>query len=245
MTNLSATSFFFPNCCSVIDRQHLCHLKTPCCDGWDIQGQSLSCGFKAFSCTTLLPGLVLAFAWQPFSSLHLRLAPFLGSSIVLQFQKLVVKILKEYCAWFCQAVWLNLFLLLYCFVNLISKSASWGEGCCIIVENSIRTEVVVQPWIVSLHKRLFPEWVKVERDIKLQGRVLMKMINPNQDKVKRLLLLQLDAQVPDEFKQPSPNRRIRNWEWYTLCSLCSQSKFQSSSTKSSFIYCWQHCQTST
>jgi hypothetical protein len=32
------------------------------------------------------PVLVLAFAWQLFSSLHLRLPPFLGSSIVLQFQ---------------------------------------------------------------------------------------------------------------------------------------------------------------
>jgi hypothetical protein len=30
--------------------------------------------------------LLLAFAWQLFSSLHLRLAPFLGSSIVLQLQ---------------------------------------------------------------------------------------------------------------------------------------------------------------
>jgi hypothetical protein len=29
---------------------------------------------------------VLTFAWQLFSSLHLRLAPFLGSSIVLQLQ---------------------------------------------------------------------------------------------------------------------------------------------------------------
>jgi hypothetical protein len=29
---------------------------------------------------------VLAFAWQLFSSLHLRLAPFLGSLIVLQLQ---------------------------------------------------------------------------------------------------------------------------------------------------------------
>ncbi len=32
------------------------------------------------------PVLVLVFAWQLFSSLHLRLAPFLGSSIVLQLQ---------------------------------------------------------------------------------------------------------------------------------------------------------------
>jgi hypothetical protein len=45
---------------------------------------------------------------------------------------------------------------------------------------------------------LFPEWVEVERDIELQGRVLMKMIILNQDKVKRLLLLQLDGQVPEE-----------------------------------------------
>ncbi len=46
-----------------------------------------------------------------------------------------LKILKEYCAWFCQAVWLNLFLLLYCNVNLISESASQGEGCCIMVRD--------------------------------------------------------------------------------------------------------------
>jgi hypothetical protein len=32
-------------------------LKTPYCDSWDIQGQSLSHGFKALSCTTLSPGL--------------------------------------------------------------------------------------------------------------------------------------------------------------------------------------------
>jgi hypothetical protein len=41
--------------------------------------------------------------------------------------------------------------------------------------------------------------VEVEREIKVQGnKVLMKMIIPKQDKVKRLLLLQLDAQVPEE-----------------------------------------------
>jgi hypothetical protein len=45
---------------------------------------------------------------------------------------------------------------------------------------------------------VFPEWVEVERDIELQGRVLMKMIIPNQDNVKRLLLLQLNTQVPEE-----------------------------------------------
>jgi hypothetical protein len=37
---------------------------------------------------------------------------------------------------------------------------------------------------------VFPELKEVEeeRDIKLQGRVLMKMIIPKQDKVKRLLM---------------------------------------------------------
>ncbi len=40
--------------------------------------------------------------------------------------------------------------------------------------------------------------VEVEREIEVQEEVLMKMIIPKQDKVKRLLLLQLDAQVPEE-----------------------------------------------
>ncbi len=47
----------FQNFCSVIDRHYLCHLKTPCCEGWYIRGQSLSRGFRAFSCTTF-------FAWS-------------------------------------------------------------------------------------------------------------------------------------------------------------------------------------
>ncbi len=41
---------------------------------------------RHFSAQPFHPALVLAFAWQLISSLHLRLAPFLGSSIVLQFQ---------------------------------------------------------------------------------------------------------------------------------------------------------------
>ncbi len=50
---------------------------------------------------------------------------------------------------------------------------------------------------------MFPEWqeVEVKRDIDLQGKVLMKMFIPKHDKVKRLLLLQLDAQVPEEEDQ--------------------------------------------
>jgi hypothetical protein len=40
--------------------------------------------------------------------------------------------------------------------------------------------------------------VEVEIDIEVQGKVLMKMSIRKQDKVKRLLLLQLNAQVPEE-----------------------------------------------
>ncbi len=39
--------------------------------------------------------LVLAFAWQLFSSLHLRLAPFLGSLVVLQLQYWPLKFWKS------------------------------------------------------------------------------------------------------------------------------------------------------
>jgi hypothetical protein len=48
---------------------------------------------------------------------------------------------------------------------------------------------------------VFAEWVEVERGIKLQRKVQMKMIIPKQDKVKRLLLLQLNAQVPKKKEQ--------------------------------------------
>ncbi len=41
---------------------------------------------RHFPAQPFCPVLVLAFAWQLFGSLHLRLAPFLGSSIVLQLQ---------------------------------------------------------------------------------------------------------------------------------------------------------------
>ncbi len=61
---------------------------------------------------------------------------------------------------------------------------------------------------------MFPEWqeVEVERDIEVQGNVQMKMIIPKQDKVKRLLLLQLNAQVPEEKDQKS----LQKWIQATL-----------------------------
>ncbi len=58
---------------------------------------------------------------------------------------------------------------------------------------------------------MFPEWqeVEVEGDIEVQGKVQMKMIIPKQDKVKRLLLLQLNAQVPEEKDQKSLQKWIQ------------------------------------
>ncbi len=58
---------------------------------------------------------------------------------------------------------------------------------------------------------MFLEWqeVEVERDIKVQGKVQMKMIIPKQDKVKRLLLLQLNTQVPEEEDQKSLQKWIQ------------------------------------
>ncbi len=52
---------------------------------------------RHFPAQPFCPVLVLAFAWQLFSSLHLHLAPFLGSSIVLQlqFEKLLCLILPS------------------------------------------------------------------------------------------------------------------------------------------------------
>ncbi len=57
MTNLSATFFISQTFALSLTDNTFVILKTPCCDSWDIQGQSLSCGFKALSCTTLSPGL--------------------------------------------------------------------------------------------------------------------------------------------------------------------------------------------
>jgi hypothetical protein len=55
MTNLSATFFISQTFALSLTDITFVILKTPCCDSWDIQGQSLSRGFKAFSCTTLSP----------------------------------------------------------------------------------------------------------------------------------------------------------------------------------------------
>ncbi len=48
MTNLSATFFISQTFALSLRDNTFVILKTPCCDSWDIQGQSLSCGFKSF-----------------------------------------------------------------------------------------------------------------------------------------------------------------------------------------------------
>ncbi len=50
---------------------------------------------RHFPAQPFCPVLLLAFAWRLFSSLHLRLAPFLGSSIVLQFHNWSSKFWKS------------------------------------------------------------------------------------------------------------------------------------------------------
>ncbi len=57
MTNLSAKFFISQTFALSLTDNTFVILKTPCCVNWDIQDQSLSRGFKAFSCTTLSPGL--------------------------------------------------------------------------------------------------------------------------------------------------------------------------------------------
>ncbi len=57
MTNLSATFFISQSFAQTQTDNTFEILKTPCCDSWDIQGQSLSRVFKAFFCTTLSPSL--------------------------------------------------------------------------------------------------------------------------------------------------------------------------------------------
>jgi hypothetical protein len=133
---MKTSLLYFPNFYYVIDRTHQIHLKTPCCDSWDIEGQSLSRNFKALSCTTLLPGLDACICLATFLQLIFVLGAIFWEFNFTPITELVIKILKEYCAWFCQAVWSNLFfLLLSCVVNLFSKSASQGEGCCIIMRD--------------------------------------------------------------------------------------------------------------
>ena len=66
MTNLSATFFISQTFALTLTDNTFAILKTPCCDSWDIQGQSLSRSFKAFSCTTLLPGLGAHICWATF-----------------------------------------------------------------------------------------------------------------------------------------------------------------------------------
>jgi hypothetical protein len=57
MTNLSATFFISQTFAQSLTDNTFVILKHPVVMVGDIQGQSLSHGFKAFSCTTLLPGL--------------------------------------------------------------------------------------------------------------------------------------------------------------------------------------------
>ncbi len=159
------------------------------------------------------PVLVLAFAWQLFSSSHLRLAPFLESLIVLQLHNSSSKFWKSTVLDSAKPFSWIFFFCFYLALSIFSPRVNCKERVIALKWGiSICPKVALQHWIVSFHKRVFPEWVEVERDIELQRKVQMKMIIPKQDKGQRFLLLQLNAQVPEEEDQKS----LQKWIQATL-----------------------------
>ncbi len=156
--------------------------------------------------------LVLAFAWQLFSSSHLWLAPFLGSSIVLQLHNWSSKFWKSTVLDSAKPFGRICFFCFYLVSSIFSPRVRLNERVVALLWGiSICPEVVPRHWIVSYHKRVFPEWqmVEVERDIKVWGKVQMKTIIWKQDKVKRLVLLQHNALVPEEEIQKSLQKWIQ------------------------------------
>jgi hypothetical protein len=143
------------------------------------------------------------------------LAPFLGSSIVLQLQnwsskfgKITVLDSAKPFGWIC-------YFYFYLALSIFSPRVHFKERVVALYWGiSIRLEVVQWNWIASYHNRVFTDWqgVEVERDNAVQVKVCMKMIIPKQDKVKRLLVLQQDAQVPEEEEQKS----WQKWNHATL-----------------------------
>ncbi len=156
--NSLSNLLYFPNFSSVIDRTHHIHVKTPCGDSWDIQGQVYLADSRHDPAQPFCLVLVLAFAWQLFSSLHLRLAPFLGSLIVLQLHNWSSKFWKSImldstkpfgCIYlFCFYPALSILSLRVCLKERVI-ALYWGISMC--------PEVIeLRHWIVSLHKRVFP-----------------------------------------------------------------------------------------
>ncbi len=74
------------------------------------------------------PVLVLAFAWQCFSSLHLRLAPFLGSLIVLQLYNWSLKFWKSTVLDFDKPFDWIYFFCLYLELSILSPRVHLKEG---------------------------------------------------------------------------------------------------------------------
>ncbi len=139
--------------------------------------------FKALSCTTLSPGLGACIcAWQLFSSLHLCLAPFLGSMIVLQLHNWSSKFGKSTVLVSAKQFGRICFFCFYLALSIFSPRVRLKERVVTLYWGiSICPEVVRRHLIVSYHKRVFPEWKEVqvvERDIEVQGKVQMKMIIP-------------------------------------------------------------------
>jgi hypothetical protein len=170
--------------------------------------------------------------------------------------QLVVKIWKEYCAWFCQAVCSNLFLLLpSCIVNLSSKSASQGEGYCIIVRDQYLS------WVSTAALNCFLPQKSVSGMTRGRSRKKRHSSNKSTDEMiipkltrwrdcySSSMTHKPQKRKTRRFyrnasKQHSP-KRTRNRERLFLCSRSSQSKCPSSRYKSSFVHHLLHCQPTT
>jgi hypothetical protein len=91
MINLSAIFFISQTFALTLTDNTFVILKTPVVIVETFRVKVYLTVSRHFPAQPFCPALVLAFALQLFSSLHLRLAPFFGSLIVLQFQYWLLK----------------------------------------------------------------------------------------------------------------------------------------------------------
>ncbi len=160
MTNLSANFFISQTFALSLTDNTFVILKTPCSDSWDIQDIFLHNPFARSWCLHLLGNFLVACicAWRHFLGVWLYSNYNIGHQ---NFERVLYLILPTV-YWICFFCYIALSILSprVCLKERV-VALWWG--------NSICPEVVLWHWIVSLHKRVFPEWqeIEVKRDIKL------------------------------------------------------------------------------
>ncbi len=135
---LSHQSYLFLKLFHGIDRRQQLHLKTLWCDSWDIKVKVYLAVSRHYPVQPFHLVLVLAFALGKFLVAHIcTWHHFLGVWLYSNTQ-MVIKILKEYCAWLCQAIWSNLFLLLLsCIVKSYLQECISRRGLLHYSEGSV------------------------------------------------------------------------------------------------------------